>query len=459
MEPLSLSSSILACMETARKIKGALSMLPHLKSDLQNLKNEVDRGIADIDQMFGNSHLMAVSGELRVSLDHLRSELILALECVLQILPKRSNGFFSATKFNIATRLRCKTVMAKVALVEKKILASRMRFVVLSTMRTEHRVLYLRHEQRERLEHLENLVSDLLLRSYDCIRQRSWVTNSALSAIDYQFLCRQIFKITSTLDAHKQTWIGTLEAPCGVHLEPSTPIGDANALVKSQLFVGTLIRSIHAVRMLNHPSQSVSVQDCAFALFNLADNLDDLGLESDAHILIGFVVLLAALPVYALDLADAGRHDEALDCSRQALILHRCRSQGNEDLRQFPLVSWVASGEADIVYSSEREFTMPSLAAEDVVSCLWSVAVSLASFGRYSEAHVAGRDALTGYEAVLTVLRRPQSSDILIRMQKQLSTWVPMLKTPTMRRQPRRQKQKLNRNASDKYHDAQSWQT
>ncbi|KAL0959776.1 hypothetical protein HGRIS_011466 [Hohenbuehelia grisea] len=114
--------------------------------------------------------------------------------------------------------------------------------------------------------------------------------------------------------------------------------------------------------------------------------------------------LADALTTHSRNLTANGLIDESLDIARQQLTLQREFTTMAVDwswYRQLPLVTWSTSGESDIVLSSERQTSLPSMLAYSRSWSLWGVANSLASLGRYAEARIAGIDAIEGLTALV----------------------------------------------------------
>ena len=95
------------------------------------------------------------------------------------------------------------------------------------------------------------------------------------------------------------------------------------------------------------------------------------------------------------------------------------------------LVIWSASGEADVVFSSRREFRQCFLHAQLESLCLWNVAKKLAFSGRYAEAFIAGSDAINCLSAIIPL--DPLYADQLPLRRADLASWVSMKRNPVVR--------------------------
>ncbi|KAL0959759.1 hypothetical protein HGRIS_011449 [Hohenbuehelia grisea] len=146
----------------------------------------------------------------------------------------------------------------------------------------------------------------------------------------------------------------------------------------------------------DHPSQRLAYSERALGIYEAL-----CAQSSDPH---DFGGLAQALEAHSQNLMVNGLIDESLDIARQLLTLQRDFNTTVKNwsyCRELPVVTWSASGEADIVYSSDRQPILPSLLALNLSASLWNVARSLASLGRYSDARIAGTDAIECLTAVL----------------------------------------------------------
>ncbi|KAL0957763.1 hypothetical protein HGRIS_014907 [Hohenbuehelia grisea] len=97
-------------------------------------------------------------------------------------------------------------------------------------------------------------------------------------------------------------------------------------------------------------------------------------------------LLMQAISIHDLALFQRGHLEASLDCSRQVLLL--LRTAPDVDDIDSRIVTWTASGEADVVYSSDREMSRPFDRAWDECLYLWNVAKSLAMLGQYANARL-----------------------------------------------------------------------
>ncbi|KAL0960181.1 hypothetical protein HGRIS_011815 [Hohenbuehelia grisea] len=149
--------------------------------------------------------------------------------------------------------------------------------------------------------------------------------------------------------------------------------------------------------------------------------------------------MILALESHARNLLRNGFSEECLNYAQQQLILRTEYDTLAKDQPWYwrrPAAAWAASGEADVVLSSQRHFIMPSDDAVGVSYSLWNLAGALASLGRYAEARVAGKDAIAGLKAALQAeawLSRPPVGHSVGTWQAELATWISVSRGPSTR--------------------------
>ncbi|KAL0958569.1 hypothetical protein HGRIS_000709 [Hohenbuehelia grisea] len=142
-----------------------------------------------------------------------------------------------------------------------------------------------------------------------------------------------------------------------------------------------------------------------------------------------FGILLQALTLYDCNLSLRDQFDESLDCSQQILLLLRMTPDFEPD--GFPTLTWSASGEADVVFSSSRSITRPLNVAFTEASCLWNLGKSLVMLGRYADARVAAMDAVSCLQACLTCFPESQiGGDVLVEWRSTIPRWNSIPRTP-----------------------------
>ncbi|KAL0955414.1 hypothetical protein HGRIS_001661 [Hohenbuehelia grisea] len=137
--------------------------------------------------------------------------------------------------------------------------------------------------------------------------------------------------------------------------------------------------------------------------------------------------LVESLRAYDVKLFAQGRFSESLDLSRQALLLVRIFVDLNPSTSS--TITWTASGEADVVFSSKRQYSSPLNYAHVEATCLWNTAKGLAFFGRYTEAHIAAMDAISCYEALTTTCSQYAAATDLARFKLESSSWISIKRT------------------------------
>ncbi|KAL0950501.1 hypothetical protein HGRIS_007310 [Hohenbuehelia grisea] len=117
-----------------------------------------------------------------------------------------------------------------------------------------------------------------------------------------------------------------------------------------------------------------------------------------------------------------GHLEESLDLSRQALLLVRSLPPSEAEGRD--MVTWSASGEADVVFSARRRITQSLGYAWNEALCLWNLSKGLAFLGRYTEAGVAAVDAISCGQSCLSMLYQPEHQQSLALWRTESSSWV-----------------------------------
>ncbi|KAL0947608.1 hypothetical protein HGRIS_013697 [Hohenbuehelia grisea] len=324
--------------------------------------------------------------------------------------------------------------------------------------------LAMRDEQREQMVRLESAYIKMLAKC-NSENKPIW-TSSTVTQTDLDFLLRQVRKIVAAFGRETLQDAVQSEPPSGHHEKeypyPATLWGcsfesifhcglteachsigilvthsDSQPMpiqrsAKALLFLSNYLRALAAYGEVESVIECASklysrlhaefpcrqYQRClAFALARVAWHNADLSLNqqalelyedlytssSDAPDLDGMIF---ALESYARSLKHHGSLEECVDSTQQQLILQREYMSMVTDLPWYwkrPAVTWSASGEADVVLSSQRQFIMPSHYAVNTLQSLWILASAFASLGRYAEARVAGMDAIACLEAVLQV--------------------------------------------------------
>ncbi|KAL0958536.1 hypothetical protein HGRIS_000676 [Hohenbuehelia grisea] len=141
--------------------------------------------------------------------------------------------------------------------------------------------------------------------------------------------------------------------------------------------------------------------------------------------------LISALTAYTHHLFAQGEYEQALDCSRQRLLILRTSevldAPGENGL------TWHASGEADVVFSSSCLITRSPMFAWREGGCLFDVALCFSLVGRYAEARVAGLDAANCVQALVCmhpdVARYAKSYRMFVSC---LHEWVTIVPNPSL---------------------------
>ncbi|KAL0959779.1 hypothetical protein HGRIS_011468 [Hohenbuehelia grisea] len=404
---------------------------------------------------------------------------------------------------NIKSYARSNALEAEVARLDKRIQASYIHFLMLTSHdiqhainRTEERLLH-SAEQREHMLCLETAFINMVVSSDSQNQSAQMWTSANITQNDMEFLTRQARRILDAFDPRKFENDILIEPPSGHHEQeyplPDSAWGDTfdtlfnrgltEACHASSLLVihsdsrtMPIQRSAKALLFLSHHLYYLDVDDlvtplsqCAITLYstlqngfpcrqyqrclayalsrgskygdpserlsysrNALDIYEDLCAQSSSPIEFGS--LARALSAHSWNLMANGLIDESLDIARQQLTLQREYITMVEDwtyCRELPVVTWSASGEADIVLSSERQPSLPSLSAWNLCVSLWNVANSLALLGRYPEARIAGMDAIEGLTAFVQVEPSQLFQWSPDPWRADLATWVSVHRSPS----------------------------
>ncbi|KAL0954362.1 hypothetical protein HGRIS_014919 [Hohenbuehelia grisea] len=496
---LSLSSSIATFIDGASKVRDAISKISENNRRLRRIKSDILREL-DALEHFCCSRYSTWDGdtaqEVKAALNELQGDFrdIQAL-CEI-LLAARSGGILWSAR--LKSWFKRSTIEGEIRGLEQKIRSCQFRFMMFSSARTEYNTVINHQENRDRLGHIENLVSYMLLRNE---RSNSQPPFSSLNAaapdeVDLNFLSYQIQKLVDGLDSVMTKWQRAVEPPSRDWTLTAGPgrIIDCVTFRKALLFslhawcvmsssngftlqglvipIVELIGNVWATAVSNGVTQTTlqnslklaefSIDACG-ALYSLdrcdqfeqmlaytrhlASDFSNLLCDPRAFVFTEQAVsawqaqferygdqrslmgLLTALNHYNSNLFRRNKLEEALDCSRQALLLLRASQELATD--DGATITWHASGEADVVFSSSRNISQtPLFAIRDAV-CLWNMAVDLSLAGRYAEAHVAGMDAISCRQALVcampgTLFFSSRHNDWPLRIQ----AWVSIIPNP-----------------------------
>ncbi|KAL0959369.1 hypothetical protein HGRIS_014983 [Hohenbuehelia grisea] len=300
--------------------------------------------------------------------------------------------------------------------------------------------------------------------------------------IDFQFLLRQVVKIVDVFERHQESWLTMPEMhglsriidhssrfstvnvfPRALWLCLSTlrELQGASRMIRLGNLLDNIIQIASHLLKLDRPSAASTLvsaasplmlhlsshdhyfpshqRDYAFTLLNyavvaqrikhtMASAFNEQAVNAWQHVYDKYrsepdvYYLILAVSLYRADLFGRGHLQESLDYSQQVLLLMRTAPHLSE-ANNVPVVTWSASGEADVVYSSERAMTRPQGWAFAERALLWNVASSLASLGHYAKARIAATDALSCMEACAAAFRLSRrEADDLEYMQRELPT-------------------------------------
>ncbi|KAL0959423.1 hypothetical protein HGRIS_014667 [Hohenbuehelia grisea] len=496
-DPLTLASSIVAFVDAAVKLKDSFSKASKTKRRLRIAMTEVLRGIASLEtsirtraSLLGESE----SQDVKEILKDAQSAIADFQPRFDQYLAEAPRGLLSTAASGAKAWFHRNAIEAAIQRLEAMLRSCQLRFSVIMSVRTEYAVVTSHQEHLDRLTHFEDLVSYMIVRkSREDGSHPSLMVGMEPSEIDFQFLERQVHKLASVINDRRQLW-ATMEKlrrvsssitetffaytepaimfpatlrPCLSILKelnegsrtvpPQSLFGDvftiSNALRlmdKSSSAVLLLAAASSALHLLGIANPSLSHQRSSALIQSLSANValqvkDPNALESSeqavkawqtlynkSHDNADLYLLMEAISLYDLALFRHGDLEESLDCSRQVLLLLRTAP----DVEQIdsPIVTWTASGEADVVYSSDREMSWPFHRARTEGLYLWNVAKSLATLGQYANARIAAMDALSCREACAVAVQLTKVEvDIMVRMRAELATWVSIIQNPVAR--------------------------
>ncbi|KAL0948645.1 hypothetical protein HGRIS_014956 [Hohenbuehelia grisea] len=464
-DPFSLASSIITFIDGVSKLKDSLSKIPESSRRLRQVKMDVLREL-DALERFCRSRYLTWNGEdveeVKTALMELQSEFrdVQAL-CEIHLAAK-AGGILRPAR--LKSWFKRNAIETDIRRLEQNIRSCQFRFMLFSSARTEYNTVVNQQENRDRLGHIENLVSYMLLRNERSNTQPpfSFLHADAPDEVDLNFLSYQIQKVADGLDSVMSKWQSTIESPpSGRILIPERRyhvdlasfrkaliygLRSRRAMSSSDSFTlhGLVIPIIELVsnamsssgssqttlkNMLKLAKFSVDASEDLYSL-NQCDPFEQMLAYARYHasnictflcdpralsfteqavstwqarferhgdptslLCLSFVLLQ-----YNVNLFRHNKLEEALDCSRQVLLILRMSQE--LDIHDGPIVTWHASGEANIVFSSSRIISRSSSFAAWEAICLWTMAVDLSLAGRYAEARVAGADAISCLRAL-----------------------------------------------------------
>ncbi|KAL0959931.1 hypothetical protein HGRIS_014966 [Hohenbuehelia grisea] len=378
---------------------------------------------------------------------------------------------------------------------ESLIRSCRLRFLRAVSLRTEYTVLVHHREYLDWLDHFEDLVSYMLVQDQRRMQHNPSLMGGLveLDEIDYQFLHRQITRLVHAFDTRCQkSWPATMEPH---RLPPKwDPVDALEILHEAFVFHRALERSLAVINKLSNGLLIFPPHQLLVGFVNLASDLAALDRHSDAGLVftmagkilrlpavgctapsyerasaiiqyqsavaavqdknplaISFckdavtawqhvfdkhggstdqLSLVRAISLYETRLFRHGHLEESLDYSQKSLLLLRALPEVRAD--DTPIVTWIASGEADVVYSHHRRISRAGYIALIETDCLWNVGRSLAVMGQYAKARVAATDAVDCLGACLTAMSLPIAyAQWLEHMRTEIPSWVSIGRNPT----------------------------
>ncbi|KAL0959128.1 hypothetical protein HGRIS_014420 [Hohenbuehelia grisea] len=463
-DPISLAESIAAFVGTVNDLSGTLAEVGANKRSFRNLNETIMREASDIAR-FCRALTSCGLPELKGSLDELRSDLDHFRVQLEQSLPRRSGTVFSPAIFAAKAWLRRKDVEAQISYLQRRITSCRLRFAVSASARSEYNTIVCYQENRHRLEQMEKLVSKILVDTNGCSGHSFPVfMTTEPEDIDYQFLRRQVRRVVDAIKGQRAFQTGITEAP---NEADSWTVGTFGPASNGAWFSQSLVCTLESIRELTQPRSGQLSQHTALSILSLVVYLVDLAWYTEAVYLADWITdkfqllynrnhnieyarslayslflsgqgrtrlrdskasstsdaaveawkrlydaygtpidlqfLIRALGEYTANLYRNGQFEESLDHYRQTLLLLRT-SHSAPDPSERRTVTWSASGEADVVFSSSREIVRSVRLAHIEAFCLWNLANSFAATGHYAEARISAADAVNCLKAFLIAI-------------------------------------------------------
>ncbi|KAL0952752.1 hypothetical protein HGRIS_006981 [Hohenbuehelia grisea] len=491
LDGVSFSSSISTFVPSILAIKAMfIQDKPHRKR-LCELTKDITRRLHEVETFFAR-HREALGDpeamEFKDALKTLSSDLQSIQLCCEELSTLIPRARFSVLKRNLKNSIKRSSLDVELDRLERSVRVAHIRFIEFSSARVEHNVLVMQQENNERLAQWEALVSRMFLLNCNGDSQPfPLCVNTEPGAIELKFLERQALRLLDGIDHQKGLWADLLKSPGlaedthFVHLDEP----------RSATFHDSLLLSLRNLQGLGSQASWSSVYNLANEVGCLAINLHYLGLDRVARLVIRqaaniisslgnsanstvlmamclywtstisedvpealaamtrstqilqdlyeqnggdshFNHLVSSLCHYSYRLWCHGDAEKALDYSQQALILLRYHSISPDP--DHPIVSWSASGEAAVIFSSERSFERPYAFAFLEFSVLREIAYAFALSGLYSEAWISGHDAINCLEAIgrVCLASTPKGYDgSLVGLRRGLATWTPVYRCPS----------------------------
>ncbi|KAL0954314.1 hypothetical protein HGRIS_014918 [Hohenbuehelia grisea] len=249
-EPFSLASSIITFIDGISKLKDGLSKIPEEGRRLRQLKADILREL-DALERFCRSHYLAwnetEAQEVMGALQQLHSD-FRDIQALCEIhLAAGAGGILRPAR--LKSWFKRSAIEADIRRLEQKIRSCQFRFMLFSCARTEYNMVTNQQENRDRLGHIENLVSYMLLRNARSNSQPpfSFLHNDAPDEVDVTFLSYQIQRLVGGLDTVMSKWHNAVELPspdCALIAEPGL-VNDAGLVFRTALI--SSLRSWHVM--------------------------------------------------------------------------------------------------------------------------------------------------------------------------------------------------------------------
>ncbi|KAL0958603.1 hypothetical protein HGRIS_013943 [Hohenbuehelia grisea] len=276
LDPLSLASSIATFIDGAYKLTKTFSKIPENNRRLCVVKAEAQIELASL-QTFLRTQSPSLdfqeAAELKIALFNLQKHLLnVGRQCEAHLMRKRRA--LTSAPSSLKAWLNSGSTEIAIHRLENEIRSCRLRFMSFSSIRTEFNLITKHQENLGRLEHIEDLVSYMLIRNAQPnvrISTQNDFRTPAIDGVDINFLQRQIRKILASAPLVKPRWQTTLEPPVDIFTASVSPLLQA----RSASFQKALVETLRAMRMvtLYTAADGCIIQDFTLAIVTATDNI------------------------------------------------------------------------------------------------------------------------------------------------------------------------------------------
>ncbi|KAG9226701.1 hypothetical protein CCMSSC00406_0006074 [Pleurotus cornucopiae] len=464
MDPLSITAAVVSFVDMAKQIKDFVDKIGQNRQILEELMEDVIEELTELHKSCQDEQgrLRHLDPEWTRSLDRLKFELMQVLDRCMKLTKRRKahRALHPAINFLISWS-KNPEIEAHIYRLRDRVSSVHRRFHYASSSRverTENRLLVATSEHSVILNRLDSAMSQLLIESHaNGTYPASALDHADPDDFEYQYLHRQVKKAVTLLGRISDTYTFTTEETRGPPSFRYLPM--PSRPTRASLVRSATIRALETLQLLELRPSDLPLRGGTGHLVGLGNYLRKLGLAEDAAaIFIGVTRIYQALTQrnprtylpyvawglgrlslvhfgtpkgldaakqavdicreiatmvqedYCVDLARSlhaysdhlivsGRYDEALTYVVEALAMQRKAptAQQGSDCRA---VTWEASGEERVAFSSARTISRAYDTAFDEMCNLGAYAYVLLSMGRWSEALIIATEAINCLEAL-----------------------------------------------------------